>query len=400
MSFTGPAARWLQSIEHSLHQVTWHEFGLLIRERFGKNQHETFLRQLLHIRQYSSVSDYIEQFAQLVDQLKAYQPHADPLYYITKFVDGLRDDVCSIVLVQRPRNLDTAYVLAQLQEEVREGTRQREGKFTPRTFSKPAASGTNLTHDSKATHSLKLDHAPAAIPSRQAQSEDKLATLYAYRKAKGLCYKCGLQYNRGHKCPDTVQLHLVEEMWQSFQLPEDEEPVTDVTAEELLLLHMSQAAVLSADTPKTMRFIGHIGGMDMLVLLDSGSSTSFIGHRVASQLPNWTPLPASLRVQVANGSQLPCDHELTNVTWYLNEYAFSSSLKIIQLTHYDLILGMDWLSSHNPMWVHWEDKWLIIPYQGSTIKLCGMGVQDMQCTVMEVSSLESLTDKDQACRGP
>jgi hypothetical protein len=48
------------------------------------------------------------------------------------------------------------------------------------------------------------------------------------------------------------------------------------------------------------------------------------------------------------------------------------------------------------MWVHWEDKWLIIPYQGSTIKLCGMGVQDMQCTVMEVSSLESLTDKDQA----
>jgi hypothetical protein len=63
MSFTGPAARWLQSIEHSLHQVTWHEFGLLIRERFGKNQHETFLRQLLHIRQYSSVSDYIEQFA-------------------------------------------------------------------------------------------------------------------------------------------------------------------------------------------------------------------------------------------------------------------------------------------------------------------------------------------------
>jgi hypothetical protein len=159
---------------------------------------------------------------------------------------------------------------------------------------------------------------------------------------------------------------------------------------------MSQAAVLSADTPKTMWFIGHIGGMDMLVLLDSGSSTSFISHRVASHLPNWTPLPASLRVQVANGSQLSCDHELTNVTWYLNEYAFSSNLKIIQLTHYDLILGMDWLSSHSPMWVHWEDKWLIIPYQGSTIKLCGMGVQDMQCTVMEVSSLESLTDKDQA----
>jgi hypothetical protein len=119
-------------------------------------------------------------------------------------------------------------------------------------------------------------------------------------------------------------------------------------------------------------------------VLDSSSSTSFISHRVASHLPNWTQLPTALIVQMAYGSRLSCEHELVDVTWYLNDYVFSSTLKILPLTHYDLVLGMDWLSYYNPMLVHWEDKWLIIPYHGSSIKLCGMVVNDLQCIAMEV----------------
>jgi hypothetical protein len=35
-----------------------------------------------------------------------------------QFMDGLWDDIRSVVMVQRPRDFDTTYVLAQLQEEV------------------------------------------------------------------------------------------------------------------------------------------------------------------------------------------------------------------------------------------------------------------------------------------
>jgi hypothetical protein len=45
----------------------------------------------------------------------------------------------------------------------------------------------------------------------------------AYRKAKGLCYKCGLPYTRGHRCADSVQLQVVDELWQLFQLPINED---------------------------------------------------------------------------------------------------------------------------------------------------------------------------------
>jgi hypothetical protein len=35
-----------------------------------------------------------------------------------RFIDGLRDDLKAVVLIQPPTNLDTAIVLAQLQDEV------------------------------------------------------------------------------------------------------------------------------------------------------------------------------------------------------------------------------------------------------------------------------------------
>jgi hypothetical protein len=37
-----------------------------------------------------------------------------------------------------------------------------------------------------------------------------------------------------------------------------------------------------------------------------------------------------------------------------------------------MILGMDWLQAYSPMKVHWGDKWMAIPYQGSTAVLQGM----------------------------
>jgi hypothetical protein len=63
-----------------------------------------------------------------VDQLAAYNTHTDPLYYTLRFIDGLREDIRSIVLVQRPQDLDTACVLAALQEEVGESYKRREHK--------------------------------------------------------------------------------------------------------------------------------------------------------------------------------------------------------------------------------------------------------------------------------
>lgn len=73
------------------------------------------------------------------------------------------------------------------------------------------------------------------------------------------------------------------------QLPE-EDSVEDGANEEtkLNVLHLSKAAANGMEVPRTMKFVGHIAGLDVLVLLDSGNSHSFVSATVAQSLPNVT----------------------------------------------------------------------------------------------------------------
>lgn len=55
-----------------------------------------------------------------MDQIAAYELNLDPVHYTTKFLDGLLPGVRILVAIQPPRDLDTAYSLALLYEELGE----------------------------------------------------------------------------------------------------------------------------------------------------------------------------------------------------------------------------------------------------------------------------------------
>jgi hypothetical protein len=114
MSFTDAAARWFQSVETKLRRASWQEFIIALLDRFGREQKELLIRQLFHIKQTGSVTDYVDKFAGLVDQLTAYGHVTEPVYYAMRFVDGLRDDIRTAVSLHRPATFDTAASLALL----------------------------------------------------------------------------------------------------------------------------------------------------------------------------------------------------------------------------------------------------------------------------------------------
>lgn len=122
----GNTANWTQSVDNRLKSVSWPEFSSMVMDRFGCDQQESLLRQFFHLRQTGSMAEYVEQFSGLVDHLVAYGHSTDPLYYTTHFVDGLHDDIHSVVMIHRPATLDSACSLAMLQEEVADPARRRE----------------------------------------------------------------------------------------------------------------------------------------------------------------------------------------------------------------------------------------------------------------------------------
>jgi hypothetical protein len=120
-----------------------------------------------------------------------------------------------------------------------------------------------------------------------------------------------------------------------------------------------------------MKFWGLMQHHEVSILIDSGSSISFISESLAQQLSDNNAVHNSAAVQIAGGGILHSLVVLKQVQWEVSPYVFHTDLRVLPLAAYDVIIGMDWLESHNPMQVHWKLKWMEVPYQGQQIRLQG-----------------------------
>jgi len=218
--------------------------------------------------------------------------------------------------------------------------------------------------------------------SKNQTEAEKLAALKAYRRAMGQCFKCGDKWSQAHKCSPTVQLHVVQEIWELFQLSMDD-AVSQDQAE--LCMVLSPEAISGQVTPKTLKLFGSVQGHEVVILVDSGSTHTFISTALASKLHGSTSVSAPVTIQVANGQQLVCQTEFVNVPWSVQSYTFHSTLKVLPLQYYDMIVGMEWLEKFSPMQIHWSKKWLILPYNNSLIRLQS---ELPLCSAPEVTMLE------------
>jgi len=135
-----------------------------------------------------------------------------------RFINGLKDEIQSVVLVHRPGNLDTASSIALLQEEtIKDIPKKEYKKETNYGFRYSGRSCANSFHphnnfkgaSGSSNQNIKSTHSNKTTPS-----EDKATTPMNYRKAKDLCYKCGMKWHPGHKCATSVPLQVVEELWK------------------------------------------------------------------------------------------------------------------------------------------------------------------------------------------
>lgn len=128
------------------------------------------------------------------------------------------------VLVQHPPDLDTAIVLAQLQDEVAPIARKKEfRKFDYSAQSKlcarvPLPLPAPPRQDRTPFTSLDI-HKSTDVPRRL--SDDRWKALRAQRRAQGLCQFCAEKWFNGHSCVEKIHLHAVQELLEVFELPED-----------------------------------------------------------------------------------------------------------------------------------------------------------------------------------
>lgn len=229
-----------------------------------------------------------------------------------------------------------------------------------------------MTEDRRGTESARAPQ----------HSGDKLNALKNYRRARGLCFTCGEKWSPGHKCSQTVQLHVVEELLALFQQPEPAEPTLSEDSDEdhtESLLSISEQAVRGTEGVQIVRLHGKVQQYEVIILVDSGSSTSFISAELSGKLKGLVPLAKLVRVKIANGGILQGTTEIPQCSWTCQGAFFQTSLKVLSLDCYDMIVGMDWLATHSPMEVDWGAKWMSFKHQGRQVTLQGIRSDTSVC---------------------
>lgn len=206
----------------------------------------------------------------------------------------------------------------------------------------------------------KVVSAPPPAAAAQAapppQSDVKLAALKAYRRALGLCFKRGNKWSKDHRCPPEV-LQAVDALWDSFSFDDSlADSTTGESPAEHLMLALSKSALSVVPAARTVRLVGLLQHIPVQILIDSGSSSSFINETLVPQLHGISVDSLTSSVQVAGGGMLISTTVLRQVPWSVDGCTFRSDFRTLPLADFDVVIGVDWLEAHSPMQVDWKQK--------------------------------------------
>ncbi|KAE8654131.1 Thioredoxin superfamily protein [Hibiscus syriacus] len=246
------------------------------------------VEEFTKLTQKGSVEDYQEKFEELQPYMLLQNPTLTEEFFVSLFISGLRDDIKHRVKALDPKNLSEAFKQAKLYELSVEFENRR---FRP-SFKIPP--NPNPITTSKTT-ALPVTTKPHSIPNPK-------QNLMDYRRQNSICFKCGEKYIPGHQCK-TRQLNMITEEIETSLLevcPTDAEQNQQQEEENL---EISMNAITGCIGHNTLRIQGTIQGKPLNILIESGSTHSFLTPKWADagiQINTAYPLA----IAVANGQQL------------------------------------------------------------------------------------------------
>lgn len=384
LNFVGFAKTWLHTVERRERITEWPTLCKLVMGRFDKDQYPLILKQFEATVQTASVAEFITEFEQAAHSLLLYNPNYDETYFVTRFLAGLKEEIRAGIVLHRPPDVDTASALALLQEA-------ELGKSKGRPQVKDGyKSSFKAFGDKVRTGEAEKPKPQSLLP----EQEDKLTTLQSFRRRNGLCLKCRNKWSKDHECPPQVPLHVIEELLDALETigVDDSEPDCEVLEETVMAV--GHATLSDQAKRRTMKLCGQIGGKEVLILVDSGSVASFISTQLADSLQLQSVQCNQANFVTADGSPMVCSRQVQNLKWKVQGHYFMTTVGILPLKCFDMVLGEDWLEECSPMWVHWSNKIMRFTYQGKRIELYGVMHQVDQCTAISAHCLQGLFTKE------
>lgn len=364
------SSKWYQMYKLTNGVSTWSEFIKVVEQQFGSFEYRDAMVELVSLYQEGALEDYISAFVNLQYQITMYNTGMDQIYFVTQFIKGLKPELRFGVQSQVPETMQRAIMLARVQQQIADSKPSKATKY--QQFSKFS------------TQSTKSD----VRSNTSTSSLWKERQLRDFRKANGLCMYCGDKFDAAHaaSCSKRPQNQVHSLVVNDLDQPLSDEILTQLAMEDSVTQELEQLSLNAlAGTA-----VGDVQNKVMLVLIDSGSSNSFVSASFLNRAGLTTVPTTPKQVKLPNGQLLVSDSKVPQMEWWCQGHTLVHDMQVLELTAYDAILGYDWLKLHSTMTCLWNQYKIEFVEKGKLIQLQGVQPAPMSITPVSVTKLVKL----------
>ncbi|XP_074328095.1 uncharacterized protein LOC141666008 [Apium graveolens] len=121
----------------------------------------------------------------------------------------------------------------------------------------------------------------------------------------------------------------------------------------------------------TVRLLGTIKKHPVSILIDSGSTHSFIDKALVKRLKIAAEVISPLIVTAADESQVLVKTACKQLNYSIQGHLFNTEMRLFSLGGSDMVLGVDWLQKHNPVTFDFNLVNITINKEGDQVILQG-----------------------------
>lgn len=266
------------------------------------------------------------------------------------FLHGMKRRVREQVVRLRPTGMDEIVDMAAIIEAQENDRNVYHSRPFQRTNSAPALN--NHQKSSGGSPSKPGDLTPAR-KSFDSQKDAKGAD--PRRTVHNPCRHCGERYFAGHRCKSYQKykcMDVEEESEGDEEAEEDRDDESEAPHKPELQV-LSLQSMVGLTTKRTMRIRGKVSGEDVVVLIDSGASCSFIAKRLVEKL-NLPVVPTEeFSVAIGDGRVITGSGKCVGLQLVVQGVEITGEFLLFELGDTDMVLGYTWLATLGETRINW-----------------------------------------------
>lgn len=305
-------------------------------------------------------------------------------YFINSFIGGLSAEMQICLFLSEPTILQSAIDFARQQEATIEAASKRNRVFTKSISSHPSVQQKPFPQNppSPSFNTKAHNYTPPTLqPPRKILSISEMRA----RREKGLCYNCDEPFTPGHKCK-TPHIYLL--MTEDEEAAYSSSQVDHTNAEDDVdeAVELSLNAMAGSSGVRTPKVQGFSGKHKLLILIDTGSTHSFISDSLAFKLKCKIQNIIPTEIKVADGSSITCDKQISQFEWTIQGEKFKFPIRLLQLGGFHMVLGCDWLEAISPVEFDYKLRSITFTKENKLVVLHALKKQ-AECTLISAASL-------------